>query len=184
MFITEIYRECEWQDKKLSDFFSINTNNVDNICFNCMGYAFNSVEWLELLNLNDSVESYMEELNIKVDNKKVYRSIARALDNSNYSNHYLRKVILKRLLTIFPDLRIVDSFNELENDEYGISFATGLDDYHFIKYEDGAYTDKQGESQIRSLSNEREGFGTIYHKIIRFAMKKGIPTCRDYYENI
>lgn len=142
--------------------------------YNCMSYAFGAFEWLLPIDMDyDSPEAIIEELNLNLRDNLLYDEIENALNNYNYNNHFLRKVMVKRMLNAFPDLRIIGSFEELMEDEYGISFATGEDDFHFLRYDNGHFSHKMGASPIRNIRNEEQGFGCRYDsKIIRFAMKK------------
>ena len=78
------------------------------------------------------------------------------------------------MLKTFPDLRRIKNFNELKDDEYGIVYATGGDDFHFGKCEDGIYSHKIGHLWAEKAETEDDIFGYRYNsKRFRFAMKKG-----------
>ena len=173
-----VINELSFQDIEAYDVFNYNNTHSyeedDNYNYNCMAYAFGAFEWLSLIDMDyDSPEAIIEELNLSLNNTMLYNEIEDALNNYDFNNHFLRKVMVKRMLNAFPDLRIVSSFEKLKEDEYGISFATGYDDFHFLKYDNGKFSHKQGTLPIKNIKNEEEGFHPRYNsKIIRFAMKK------------
>ena len=73
-----------------------------------------------------------------------------------------------------PDLRRIKSFDELKDDEYGIVYAAGGDDFHFGRYEDGVWTHKRAKSRIEEVDCEDDVFGKRYNsKRFYFVMKKG-----------
>ena len=152
---------------------SYESDDVSN--YNCMSYAFNAFEWINPINFFcENASDIMEELGLNSNYKTLYTKIEKALNHHNFNNHFLRKLIIKRMITAFPDLRIFSSFKDLEEDEYGIAFATGKDDFHFIRYDNGIYSHKRGGLEIEQLKDEEEGFGKRYRsKIIYFGMKKG-----------
>lgn len=128
-------------------------------------------------NAFENIYDIMEELNIDKDNKEKYNKIANeicsAFWNCEYENEYLMELAKKRMLKSFSGLREISSFGELNTNEYGIIYATGGGDFHFVRYEDGVYSHKMGGWNIETLNNEDEGFGHKYNsKRIYFAMKK------------
>lgn len=153
---------------------SYEKDDADN--YNCMAYAFNAFEWLNPINFyEESVEGIIKELGLNINNTILYNEIEKALNSYNFNNHFLRKLMIKRMLNAFPDLRIVSSFDVLNNDEYGIAFATGNDDFHFIRYDDGIYSHKRGGLEIEQIKDKEDGFvGRYNSKIVYFAMKKGL----------
>ena len=93
---------------------------------------------------------------------------------------YAKKIMLKT----FPDLRVVEDFDELKEDEYGISFACSYDDFHFGKYEDGIWTAKCGGFPIHEYENEDEVFGDEYDSPrMRFAIKKNFNRLYSFRDN-
>lgn len=166
---------------EINDLDLFNSNNShsyeedDSWNYNCMAYAFGAFEWLCPLNMDfESPEAVIEELGLNENNKVLYKKIKKALDCYHYNNHFLRKLSIQRMLKTFPDLRVISSFDDLKDNEYGISFATGEDDFHFVRYDEGIFSHKAGARDIAPLSSEEEGFLPRYNsKVIRFAMKKG-----------
>lgn len=183
MTINEITLETidEYDIFNYNNTHSLKLENKFN--YNCMAYAFGAYRWINPFDMDkETPETIMKELNLNTNNFNLYKKVERDLINYNFSNHLFRKIMIQRMLRIFPDLRIISSFKELNNDEYGISFATGFHDYHFIRYENGVFSHKRGELNIEILSDEKEGFKKGYcSKIIRFAMKKGLTKFNDIF---
>lgn len=142
--------------------------------YNCMSYAFNAYEWL------NPIDFYEEELDLLIKeagifSKRQKKKFSEAYYNCDFNNHYIRKIMISRLLKFFPKLRVVKSFEKLKENEYGISFATKPDDYHFVKFENGSYSHKRGGLPIEGIISDVEGFRSHGYnsKIIRFTMPKG-----------
>lgn len=62
------------------------------------------------------------------------------------------------MLHSFPWLRLVNSFDELDKDEYGVAFAIGNGDFHFCRYDDGIYTHKMGGGIIEEVESYEKAF--------------------------
>lgn len=62
------------------------------------------------------------------------------------------------MLSVFPWLRKIESMDELNNDEYGIIFAVGHHDFHFVRYDNGIYTHKMGPCPIEEVDDWRKAF--------------------------
>lgn len=62
------------------------------------------------------------------------------------------------MLHSFPWLRLVDSFDELDEDEYGVAFAIGNGDFHFCRYDDGIYSHKMGGCAIEEVESYEKAF--------------------------
>lgn len=92
--------------------------------------------------------------------------------NSCYDHPAALLLAVKLMLKAFPDMRLVHSFEELRNDEYGVSYAAGGGDFHFCKYNNGVYTAKNGAQPIHKVADEDAAFGDRYDsEIFRFAKK-------------
>lgn len=145
--------------------------------YNCMAYVFGAYEWLLPFDIwNENAGDIIDELGIgyDYDNRKLCKKIQDALDNGDYDFPILIKLAIERMLTTFPDLRRIKSFDELKDDEYGIVYAAGGGDFHFGKYEDEVWTHKKGNLEIQEVKCEDEVFGYRYDsKRFYFAMKKG-----------
>lgn len=167
-------------DVEDSDLFNHqNTRTEEDIknsttCYNCMAYAFGAYEWLLPLDTwSEDVDDILEELGIEYT-EDLWDRIRDALAAHIYEDNILMKLAIKRMLAMFPDLRRIKSFDELKDDEYGIAYAAGGDDFHFGRYEDGVWTHKRAKSRIEEVGCEDDVFGKEYNsKRFYFAMKKG-----------
>ena len=72
------------------------------------------------------------------------------------------------LLHSFEWLRRISSFKELRDDEYGIVFAVGHGDFHFVRYENGIFTHKMGGTDIEVVKKWKEAFRTPYGDEVRY----------------
>ena len=146
-------------------------------CFNCMGYAFGCYAWMMPL------DAYFEDgANVAIEYSRnnggmidamTDVSIIDAVDSAYYANDYLMEVFVYRILKDFSDVRVINDFDDLDSDEYGIVFACGDDDFHFGRYDEGIYSHKQGGYEVEIVRNEDEIFGDRYYSDrIYFAKKK------------
>ncbi len=146
-------------------------------CFNCMGYAFGCYAWMMPLDayFEDSANVAIEysRNNGGMTDAMTDVSIIDAVDSAYYANDYLMEVFVYRILKDFSDVRVINDFDDLDSNEYGIVFACGDDDFHFGRYDDGIYSHKQGGYEIEIVGNEDEIFGDRYYSDrIYFAKKK------------
>lgn len=142
--------------------------------YNCMAYAFGAYEWLLPLDTwDEDAGDILEELGIEYSEELCNR-IWDALECNAFDDNILMKLAIERMLAMFPDLRRIKSFNELEDDEYGIVYAAGGRDFHFGRYEDEVWTHKKGGLRIEEVNCEDDVFGSRYDsKRFYFAMKRG-----------
>ena len=160
------------------DFISDKIYQEDNVGgFNCMGYAFGCYAWMLPL------DAYFEDgSNVAIEyscnnggmtDAMIDASIIDAVDSAYYANEYLMEVFVDRILKDFSDVRVINDFDDLDTDEYGIVFACGDDDFHFGRYDEGIYSHKQGGYEVEIAGNEDEIFGDRYYSDrIYFAKKK------------
>ena len=160
------------------DFISDEIYQEDNVgCFNCMGYAFGCYAWMMPLDAyfedgSDIAIEYSRNNGGMID-AMIDASIIDAVDSAYYANDYLMEVLVDRILKDFPDVRVINDFDELDSDEYGVVFACGDDDFHFGRYDEGIYSHKQGSYDVEIAGNEDEIFGDRYYSDrIYFAKKK------------
>lgn len=160
------------------DFISNEIYQEDNVgCFNCMGYAFGCYAWMMPLDVyfedgSDIAIEYSRNNGGMID-AMVDVSIIDAVDSAYYANDYLMEVVVDRILKDFSDVRVINDFDELDSDEYGVVFACGDDDFHFGRYDEGIYSHKQGGYEVEIAGNEDEIFGDRYYSDrIYFAKKK------------
>ena len=146
-------------------------------CFNCMGYAFGCYAWMLPLDAffedGSNVAIEYNRNNGGISDAMIDESIIDAVDSAYYANDYLMEVFVDRILKDFSDVRVINDFDELDSDEYGVVFACGDDDFHFGRYDEGIYSHKQGSYQVEIAGNEDEIFGDRYYSDrIYFAKKK------------
>ena len=160
------------------DFISDEIYQEDNAeCFNCMGYAFGCYAWMMPLDAffedgSDIAIEYSRN-NGGMTDAMIDESIIEAVDSAYYANDYLMEVVVDRILKDFSDVRVINDFDELDSDEYGVVFACGEDDFHFGRYDEGIYSHKQGCYEVEIARNEDEIFGDRYYSDrIYFAKKK------------
>ena len=160
------------------DFISDEIYQEDNAgCFNCMGYAFGCYAWMMPLDAffedgSDIAIEYSHN-NGGISDAMIDESIIDAVDSAYYANDYLMEVFVDRILKDFSDVRVINDFDDLDSDEYGVVFACGDDDFHFGRYDEGIYSHKQGSYQVEIVGNEDEIFGDRYYSDrIYFAKKK------------
>lgn len=160
------------------DFISDEIYQEDNAeGFNCMGYAFGCYAWMMPLDAyfedgSDIAIEYSRN-NGSISDAMIDESIIDAVDSAYYANDYLMEVLVDRILKDFPDVRVINDFDELDSDEYGVVFACGDDDFHFGRYDEGIYSHKQGCYEVEIAMNEDEIFGDRYYSDrIYFAKKK------------
>lgn len=160
------------------DFISDEIYQEDNAeGFNCMGYAFGCYAWMLPLDAffedGSNVAIEYSRNNGGISDAMIDESIIDAVDSAYYANDYLMEVFVDRILKDFSDVRVINDFDELDSDEYGVVFACGDDDFHFGRYDEGIYSHKQGCYQVEIAGNEDEIFGDRYYSDrIYFAKKK------------
>ena len=160
------------------DFISDEIYQEDNAgCFNCMGYAFGCYAWMMPLDAyfedGSNVAIEYSRNNGGMSDAMIDESIIDAVDSAYYANDYLMKVFVDRILKDFSDVRVINDFDELDSDEYGVVFACGDDDFHFGRYDEGIYSHKQGGYTVEIVRSEDEIFGDRYYSDrIYFAKKK------------
>ena len=160
------------------DFISDEIYQEDNAeGFNCMGYAFGCYAWMLPLDAffeegSDVAIEYSRN-NGGMTDATIDASIIDAVDSAYYANDYLMEVFVDRILKDFSDVRVINDFDDLDSDEYGVVFACGDDDFHFGRYDEGIYSHKQGGYEVEIAGNEDEIFGDRYYSDrIYFAKKK------------
>lgn len=160
------------------DFISDKIYQEDNArCFNCMGYAFGCYAWMLPLDAffedGSNVAIEYNRNNDGISDAMIDESIIDAVDSAYYANDYLMEVFVDRILKDFSDVRVINDFDDLDSDEYGVVLACGDDDFHFGRYDEGIYSHKQGGYIVEIVENEDEIFGDRYYSDrIYFAKKK------------
>lgn len=170
--------------KELNVFHTL-PDDCEDWDYNCMSYAFGIYEWLIPFNCYKVTPmDIIKELNLNPDNQRLYGHLRFCLDYTDFFDKNMMAYAKKIMLKAFPDLRVVEDFDELKEDEYGISFACSYDDFHFGKYEDGVWTAKCGSSPIYEYESEDDVFGEVYDSPrMRFAMKKNFNHLYSFRDN-
>lgn len=178
--------------------------NYFNTCgfyYNCFGYAFQSYLWLQPILTADFIDERREEEGFWYSNEREMttsnyfpedledaerESLFQALDEDEddfddvlyglYSSKKAISLMIHNILNCFPDVRLVNSFDELADDEYGIIMRTGDSDFHFVRYnpKSGYYSAKNGAFGVTRADNAEELFadGSYYYGETLFAKKR------------
>jgi len=132
---------------------------------------------------NDDVErdinysTFQDEVEeIIVDNDLDY-DLEEVINEIYYRNDFSHEISLllaeKRILKMFPNIRKINSFEELKENEYGIAYAGGPRDFHFARYDNGTISHKPGGSYIRKEKCLEDAFSRRYDsRKILFAKEK------------
>lgn len=120
-------------DSALNEDLSRNLLNTEKRKYNCAGFALGTFNWY--VPCSEKYEDYIEFC-ITLDEKK--------------------KLYVKHLLNDFKgSLRRIESLDEIKEDEYGIAFKAGMNDFHFVKIMTPTIAyEKVGASKIRRFSIE------------------------------
>ena len=97
-----------------------------------------------------------------------------------YQNHDYRSEVALRIASLsmlkaFPDMRIINDWTELKDDEYGVAYRGSDNDFHFIKFDQkkNEYSHKMGWQDVRTIENLDEGFEPRYDsRTVYFAKRR------------
>jgi len=118
----------------------------------------------------DEVEEIIVDNDLDYDLEEVINEI---YYRKNFSHEVSLLLAEKRILKIFSDVRKINSFEELKENEYGIAYAGGPTDFHFARYDNGQISHKPGRSHIRKEKCLEDAFSCRYDsRKILFAKKK------------
>lgn len=95
--------------------------------------------------------------------------------NHDYHSEIALRIAALNMLKGFPNMREINDWTELNEDEYGIAYRGGTDDFHFVKFDqkNNIYTHKMGWMNIETISNLEEGFSPDYNsRTVYFAKKR------------
>lgn len=120
----------------------------------------------EVLAMNENrfftdVNDYEKRLNNYLNECHEYGGDDGIFYGTQWDNTIVAMLSKMHLLAAFPDMREVNSFDELNDDEYGIAFATRDDDFHFIRYFDGVITGKCGGLGIHEYDSIKDGLDCL-----------------------
>lgn len=176
----------------------------DNTSYsNCMGYAFNKNAWLvpildeeylwdvaydiaeskgdeyEVACIFDSLRVQMEEdisSVLKITSQEeiddIYCKIA---EEADLSTPAAAAIITARILSYFPNVRLINSVEELKSEEDLIVFGGRRGDFHFVKSSNYIISHKRGEFPPETISQIEDGFSWT-SKRVYFAAEKGGET--------
>lgn len=115
-----------------------NADNYNRMSYNCGGYAFDTYVWLVPYDYCEDleVEDVILELGLSNCNSNIYNN----WDSFDYTNEYVIRLMVKRILYNFKDVRIIKDLSELHTNEYGIIMRTAAEDFHFVKYDNKTNT--------------------------------------------
>lgn len=127
-----------------------NIKNVPKSCYNCGGYALGCFSWY----LPHEEDTYLDETTLEEN--------------------------IQFMLNDFPELKVIQSLNELQENEYPILFRRGDDiaDFHFVKRgKNGIWYHKRGASQEIEKMTEEEAFSSNWEdvydgELVLFAMRE------------
>ena len=120
----------------------------------------------EVLAMNENrfftdVNDYEKRLNNYLNECHEYGGDDGIFYGTQWDNTIVAMLSKMHLLAAFPDMREVNYFDELNDDEYGIAFATRDDDFHFIRYFDGVITGKCGGLGIHEYDSIEDGLDCL-----------------------
>ncbi len=120
----------------------------------------------EVLAMNENrfftdVNDYEKRLNNYLNECHEYGGDDGIFYGTQWDNTIVAMLSKMHLLAAFPDMREVNYFDELNDDEYGIAFATRDDDFHFIRYFDGVITGKCGDLGIHEYDSIEDGLDCL-----------------------
>lgn len=121
-------------------------NNTAKRTYNCAGYALETFSWY--LPIPECEEEELEDY-----------------DWGSYDElkrHRLSLEFVNQILVDFPDARLIDSLDEVdEEDEYAFAFRVGIDDFHFIKRgANHTWYEKRGNSPCIFRITEHDVFNS------------------------
>lgn len=175
--------------------------NTLGFYYNCFGYAFQSYLWLQPILTADFIEERRDEEGFWYSNEREMttnnyfpddledaerESLFQALEEneddlddilySAYASDKAISLMIHNILNCFPDVRLINSLNELADDEYGIIMRTRDSDFHFVRYnpKSGIYSAKEGAWGVVRADNAEDLFtaGGYYYGETLFAKKR------------
>ena len=139
-----------------------NIRNTSKYKYNCAGYALGIFSWYcPYEDIDDNPFGNFD-----------------LLDEFSPSRTSVLLSCVNQLLSDFPDLRVISSIKELDDNEYAIAFRLSWDDFHFVRRADnGHWYQKRGaEDCIRTMTEEEllsDDWGGRYDgNIVFFAKRK------------
>jgi len=123
---------CIWVDDEYNSLRKRNIRNTEKRIYNCGGYALGSFSW------------YIPKLN----NEDVCRAEGTIVEDC-----------VKAMMIDFPNLRRIQSIDELKENEYAVAFRLSDYDFHYIKRaSNGHWFHKRGGSYYIDTMKEEVVF--------------------------
>lgn len=175
--------------------------NTLGFYYNCFGYAFQTYLWLEPILTSDFIDERRDEEGFWYSDEREMSTsyyfpedvedaeremLFQALDEDEddlddilfgaYDSDKAVSLMTHNILSCFPDVRLIHSFDELADDEYGIIMRTKDADFHFVRYnpKSGRYSAKNGAWGVTHADNAEVLFedGEYYYGETLFAKKR------------
>lgn len=143
--------------------------------YNCLGYALGIYLWGNVIRRTDTAECFFEELGKPESEYNAYtKRVDELLWQGRYDAPEIMELMTFRLERAFPQLRRINSLDEIKEGEYGIAFAAGCEDFHFARIDDGIITNKSGDEEIEVVENFDDCFAKYGYnsEIILYAKEK------------
>jgi hypothetical protein len=119
---------CIWVDDEYNSLRKRNVRNTEKRVYNCGGYALESFSW------------YIPELN----GHRVCRADGTTVDDC-----------VQAMMIDFPNLRRIQTLDELKENEYAVAFRLSDYDFHYIKRaRNGHWFHKRGRSNYIDTMKE------------------------------
>lgn len=142
-----------------------NNRNTHIRKYNCMGYATQTYSWACPYDTDEEDKMFF------------------SMDKDTPEDECVEATAENMLKGFKGRMRRVKSLDEIKDDEYGVLYKTGGDDFHFIKYfpKSKYFFHKPGSSEIRRIGRHEalsdvwtDGWNTYDSKTIFFAMKNNL----------
>lgn len=141
-----------------------NIKNVDQYDYNCGGYALETFNWYCPYDTDEQDDLYFGFL------KDLDEDICASETAQLMVNHFQ------------GDLRIIKSFDELQDNEYGIIYKTGGDDFHYVKRtKTGRFYHKPGKGKIRRMP-AKEALSDVWETRFSCYSSKSIYLAKKVYK--
>lgn len=119
--------------------------------------------------INDMEEKYFEDLFTNACNSSlkdeyseddIYEQVKAVFFHHTYNTPAALELAEENMLQSFPDLRRIKRLSDLQDDEYGIIYRGGEDDFHFVKYDQftDTFSHKMGWQFIQNADGIESAF--------------------------
>lgn len=153
-------RSCDNTEENFDEY------DEDNIEY----FTIDEIDNIEFETMQDVID-YNNEFNEFIDNDI---AISEVYNWGNYHTDISLAISVRNILNVIPNVRKITSFNELNEDEYGVAFAACKSDFHFGVYVPTfrAYCHKMGGRDPQTAKDLNDIFSNKYQsKRFYFAVK-------------